>query len=257
MNVLDFERTMLVQSGKRVRRACFTQRSSLPVSAACLVANGVRESLSAVLGAPVSLRLFEPVLPDADGWAAIASDAKVWRLQGSVADAALVLRPLDAVALVGAVFAEAPDARRTISPIEERVVKRALRALGGTLAPVCGSANAGSLCTPTNLRGFTTYFELLIEAPASLRIGIALSRDPENGVAPSFRTGQLAAINIDLRVQVGCGTFHAARLLQLRCGDTIELQTRIDGPSLLYAQKQVVARGECGVLRGRRVLALT
>ena len=38
-------------NGRRVRRARFVDRSLLPVAAACVVANGVRETLAALLHA--------------------------------------------------------------------------------------------------------------------------------------------------------------------------------------------------------------
>ncbi|HEY6325785.1 MAG TPA: hypothetical protein VIW73_04615, partial [Candidatus Cybelea sp.] len=93
-------------SGKRVRETRFERRSSLPASAACVVANGIRETLTALLGSPVTLRLFEPVMPDPDAWDAIARDATMYRVRGSVADAAIVLRAADAIAFASAVFGE-------------------------------------------------------------------------------------------------------------------------------------------------------
>jgi hypothetical protein len=69
-----------------------------------MVAGGVRESLSALFGTPIATRLLEPVIPSAHAWVTIAGEAILYRLRGSVADAAIVLRPADAAALAAAAF---------------------------------------------------------------------------------------------------------------------------------------------------------
>jgi hypothetical protein len=92
MMVLGFARRGEYVGGRYVRRAVLEPRSLLPVSAACLVANGVRERLAEILATDVSLRLLEPRLPDPDAWHAIARDATCYRVRGPLADAAVVLR---------------------------------------------------------------------------------------------------------------------------------------------------------------------
>ena len=113
-----------VYRGKRVRRTHFEERSSLPTSAACVVANGVRETLTSLIGAPIAMRLFEPAIPSPRAWGAIVCDAALYRVRGNVADAAVVLRASQACALAAAIFGEpSPEQppRRELSPLENEV----------------------------------------------------------------------------------------------------------------------------------------
>jgi len=72
VTVLGFEPLATVIDGRRIRKMRFESRSALPISAACVVANGVRELLGELIGAALSLRLLVPLLPDVRAWNAIA-----------------------------------------------------------------------------------------------------------------------------------------------------------------------------------------
>src|SRR5581483_8029409 len=99
----------------------------------CVVANGVREALASLLLVPVEVRLFEAVIPSIEAWEAILQDALLFHVQGSLNEAAIVLRPRDACTLACAAFGEQMDAERALSPIEHEVIQRLLRSLAGTL----------------------------------------------------------------------------------------------------------------------------
>ena len=96
MTVMGFEPHANVINGRRVRASRFEKRSLLPVSAACVVANGVRQTLGELLGATVAVRLLEPVLPAREAWSQICAGAIVFAISGESSDAALVLRADDA-----------------------------------------------------------------------------------------------------------------------------------------------------------------
>lgn len=253
MKTLAFERTVEVVNGRRVRRASFVRRSSLPVSAACVVANGVRETLSAVLPAPVSLRLLEPAIPDAGAWAAICDGARMYGVRGAIADAAFILRPADALALAAAAFGESPHEDRALSPLEREVVMRALRTAAGALSSVCGR-ELSPLEPILDVRGYVTYFELLVERPTPLRMGIALSRDPAPLAAAALRIEDLLDVQVELGVQFARGSIDAAAFLDLRPGANVPMKTRVGEPALLVAAGTVLARGECGALGERNAL---
>ena len=173
---------------KRVRPALFEARSSLPISAACVVANGIRETLSPLLGGSVAVRLFEPRIPAPHAWSAILRDARLYRVRGNVADAAVVLRASDAVALAAALFGESSGAvERALSPIECDVLDRLINAIAANLGAVCGAREGYLVERVAALDGFVTYFELLIEEPVSSRIGVALSRDPASDARGRLR----------------------------------------------------------------------
>ena len=256
MTVLGFEQRSESINGRRIRRARFERRSSLPVSAACLVANSVRETLGALLATSVHLRLLEPVIPDAHAWQAIAAGAQLFAVRGPVCDAAFVLRPQDALALAGSAFGESADAMRPLSALEQEVLVRALRGVAGSLAPVCGR-ELSPLERILDIRGFVTYFELLIERPAAARIGVALSRDPVARGAAMLRIEDLLDVELEVRVQFASGMLPAAAFLDLRSGSNVPMKTRVGEPGLLKAGGAVLARGECGATGERNAMIIT
>jgi flagellar motor switch/type III secretory pathway protein FliN len=250
---LAFERRGQTIDGRSVRRAIFERRSALSVSAACVVANGVRETLSALLAIPVLLRLSEPAIPDAAAWQAISAQAHMYRVCGSAADAAFVLRPRDALALAAAAFGETEREPRPLSPVENEVVVRAVRALAGCLAPICGRDPA-RIEPILDITGYATYFELLVERPAAIRIGIALSKEPVTRGAASMSIEQLLDVEIELSAEFATGAIPAAAILDLRPGAVVPMITKIGQSGLLRAGGTVLARGECGTLGERNAL---
>ena len=125
---------------KHVRKPVFRPRSALPSSAACIVANGVRETLTSIFSSPVEMRVFEPSIPAPPAWPAIVKDAVLYRVRGSIADAAIVLRSADALSLVAALFGEGSVHRgRELSPIERDVLDRTVNAIAAHLVSVCGT----------------------------------------------------------------------------------------------------------------------
>jgi flagellar motor switch/type III secretory pathway protein FliN len=231
------------------------ERSLLPVSAACLVANGVREALGAVLGTSLVVRLLEPALPDAAAWSAIARDAQLYCVRGAAADAAFVLRSPDALALAMSAFGEAPGVQRELSAVEQTVLVRALSTAAGALAAVCGR-EISPLERIDDIRGFVSYFELILERPSRLRLGIALSREPAAPAAATIRLDDLLDVPLEVRAQCAAGAIAADAFLALRAGTELRLQTRVGDLGVLKLGDAVIARGECGALHGRSAIVL-
>ena len=255
MNVLSFDRSCGAAGKHRVREAAFVRRSLLPVAAACLVANAARETLTGLLGA-VTLRLFEPVLPDSAAWNCIAAGAEIFAVRGSLADAAFVLRCDDALSLAGAAFGERTIAGRALSALEAELLARIVGALCGTLAPVCGAREDSRVERLTGLNGFVTYFELLVEEPVEARIGIALSREPAPQILPSPGIAHLEGIELNLAIEIAHGIVPASAVLDLRCGDLVKLDSRLADRAIVRAAESVVASGEYGEIDGRGVVIL-
>lgn len=241
---------------RRLRRVRFQRRSCLPVSAACVVANGVRETLSALLGAPVSLRLLAPLVPDSQGWSAICAGALIFGVRGPVCDAAFVLRPQDALALATSAFGEDPIGPRALSAVEQEVLARALRGIAGSLAPICGH-QLSPLERILDIGGYVTYFELLLERPAAVRIGVALSRDPVSGTCGGLRLEDLGSVEIEVCAEFASGTLSAAEFLDLRPGTIVPMKTRVGEPGLLKIGGAVLARVECGAIGERNAIVVT
>ncbi len=256
MTVLGFARESTIVCGRRVRRSRFERRSSLPVSAACVLANGVRETLGTLLATPVSVRLLEPVIPDGQAWHVICSGAQLFGVRGPACDGAFVLRPQDALALASSAFGEEAGAPRSLSALEQEVLFRALRGLAGCLAPVCGR-EISALERILDIRGYTTYFELLLESPVSARIGVALSRELPARAAATLGVEDLLDVRIETRVEFARAALPAAAFLDLRPGCNVPMTTRIGEPALLKAGGAVLARGESGALGERNALIVT
>jgi len=255
VKTLHFAEAASLQCGRRVRRVQFKSRPSLPVSAACVVANAMRETLSTLTNAPVDVRLLEPLVPDIEAWRAIARDAWMVRVPGGGIDAAIVLRPKDGVALASLLFAETDAAERSLSVVERTVVGRSLQALAGSLAPVCGFRETPLLEPILDISGYATYFEVLVEQPVHVRVGIALARDPVPAPAgPRIRPEDLADVELDLRVELAHGTLDAAALLALGEGAYVPMTSRVGDDGVLLAGTTVVARGECGAQDSRAAM---
>lgn len=226
------------------------------MSAACLAANGVREHLAQIFGVPVSLHVIAPVIPDRAAWRTLASLAHLYAVRGSVSDAAFVVRPDDALALAAALFQENGGGGRSLSRLESEMLERAMRRLAGALAPVCGTEHS-RLERILDIRGFTTYFELLVSEPVRARIGIALSREPEARPAAQLRIEDLADVEIELQVELGRGSIPAARFVALGPDAEVPMMTKMADPGLLKLGSAVLARGQCGVAGNRYAMILS
>ncbi|HTA37798.1 MAG TPA: hypothetical protein VK760_01920 [Candidatus Acidoferrales bacterium] len=251
MKCLALSRTSTYAGGRRVREMCFEDRSSLPSSAACVVASGARETLGTLLARPVHLRLFEPVLPSPDAWRAILAGALLYRYRGTVADAAIVLRPRDALALARAAFGEtsADSGDAPLSPLESDVLARVVAAIGASLPAVCGVRDGVAIERVDEIGAYTTFFELLLDRPVCASIGVAVSRDPAPEPRGALDLTDLEQIRLPLTVTVDIGAFPALEIMALQPGHLLAA-----GPGPLRGKLRLsgrtLASGTCGVRHG-------
>jgi flagellar motor switch protein FliM len=241
---------------KRIRKPVFGPRSALPPSAACVVANGVRETLTSILSSPVEMRVSEPSIPALPAWPVIVKDAVLYRVRGSIADAAIVLRAADALSLVAALFGEGlpVDRERELSPIECDVLDRTVNAIAAHLVSVCGTRESRCVERVGAIEGYATYFELLIEEPVAARIGIALSRDPSSEPRGCVEVSHLAAVALTACVTFDLGVILSGAIAGLRPGSILTLRSQDLQRCSLHAHGRSVARGACGVRNGRYAL---
>lgn len=239
--------------GRRVKAARFEARSALPLGAACVVANGVRETLSSLLGAPIAMRLLAPSIPSPHAWQAILRDARCYRVRGNVADAAIVLRPADANALSAALFGEPGNLaqRPSLSPIECDVLDRMVARIAANLGTVCGTREGQSLERTSSLAGFVTYFELAIDEPVGARVGIALSRDPSHEARGCLEVKHLAAIELRAFATIDLGHAKAATVARIAVGSTIPIESALLARATLATHGKRLADGGGGVRNGR------
>lgn len=244
---------------KRVRAAKFHARSGLPISAGCVVANGVRETLSSLLGAPVGMRLLEPCIPSPQSWHTLLRDARIYRVRGAVADAAVVLRAGDASALAAMLFGEAQIAQpqeRRLSPLECDVLDRLVNAFAANLGAVCGARESHSTERVGAITGFATYFELLVTDPLAARIGIALSRDPSPECGAALDIARLSGIRVTVSASLDLGNTSVAAVARLAPGDVLDVSLADLRRCALLAGARGILRGVCGVRNGRYAVAV-
>ncbi len=238
---------------KRIHKPTFGRRSSLPASAACVVANGVRETLSSIFGTPVEMRLFEPSIPPPRAWAAILNDAVLYRVRGTVADAAIVLRSVDALSLAAALFGEQLPAHRdrALSPIECDVVDRTANAIAAHLGSVCGTRESHCAERVASIEGYSSFFELLVEEPVAIRIGIALSREPSPEPRGCVEMGHLSGVSVPADATLDLGRVLSGTVARLQPGTILPLRPNDLQSCRLNTYGRNLARGTFGVRHGR------
>ncbi len=227
----------------------------LPVSAACVVASGVREALASLFGEAVTLKLYEPIIPQPSAWSAIVRDAAVYRVRGAAIDAAVIVRPEDASALAAAAFGEHEARAATLSALERTVLERTARAIAMQFAPICGTAGELTVDMQLDLRTLRTFFELQVERPVRARIGIALSRDPLPEARPGIIVDDLLDLDVKLVVRVDLGPHPAADIGTLEPGSILPIPEGALRGTLLLAGRPLAA-GECGVHGQHYALAI-
>jgi len=249
--------TPQLQDGRVLRRAAFVPRSTLPLSAACLVANGVRETLSRLLATELDVDLIEPSIPDAAERRVLLQDATVLRVRGRLCDGFVVVRAADARRVVALAFGE--NERREgdpLSEIESATLERVVAALVplcnslcGTLGPVAREACERAACD------LVTYFEVRTTGLAHVAIGFALTRDPPEDVAERITLDDLADVELAGTVQFATGSLGVPAFSRLAVGATLVLDTPLAAPGVLHFGDVAFVRGTCGVVDGRNVIA--
>lgn len=241
----------------RVRPMVFETRTTFPVSAACVVANGIRETLGTLLQSPVDLRLFEPSVPSKNGWRAIIDGARIYHIRGPRADAAIVLRPSACVALASAAFGETESSTRALSALETTVLDRLVSAVAGHFVPVCGAHADGLVPEPVaSVDGFLTYFELSLDRPVSASIGVALTGHPQAESAGTLRMEDLLAVEIEVNVQTEGTIVPAGELATLEPGTIVPITVSTGLTAVATVAGRPFAGGECGVRANRFALAI-
>ncbi|GAC1500825.1 MAG: hypothetical protein NVS1B14_04960 [Vulcanimicrobiaceae bacterium] len=249
---LTFETSVSVAERRRVRASRFQARSSLPLSSACLVANALRESLRSIFAIDLEVRLLEPVIPSAPAWALIGSDAVVFGVGGPLGEAALILRPRDAFAISQLAFGEPVADSRPLSPIEERVLARAITALATTLSPICGVADHFHIRRLVGPLNFTAYFEVLLEGAAQACIGIAVAREAPVVSKERLTLADLLDVEVCATAEVAFAHVSVEELLHFSHGQHVAFHTPLHGRAQLRVDRHVFALGEGGLMGHRR-----
>ncbi len=239
--------------GRPVREACFAPRSTLPLSAACLVANGVREQLARMLAVDLETELIEPIVPSEDARQTLFANAVVYRVRGRSGDAFVSIRPADARRLVATAFAERerPEAA-PLSEIERATLERVLSALPPLCVPLCGVIRSVVAETAAYAALETAaYFEVRLCEPVRVSIGFALAFDPAEEIGPALTLEDVSDVELTCSIEVARGGIALPALTQLEPGCMLPLETALGADGRLHAGGVTLALGTCGA-RGER-----
>ena len=253
---LGFGSPQLQSDGRIVRTPIFTPRSTLPLSAACLVANGMREGLARLLAMELEVDLIEPSIPGAEERRILVDGATIFRVRGRICDGFVIVRAADARRLVALAFGEADRSERDpLSEIERVTLERIANALVplcntlcGTLGPVARESSERAACD------MTSYFEVRTTGALRIAVGFALTRDPVEGVTDRVTLDELADVELVGAVEFGRGSLGVPAFSRLAAGATILLETSLTDPGRLRFGDVAFGRGTCGVKNGRSAL---
>ena len=248
--VLRFDGDGARVDGRRVRERSFTAVSSLPLSAVCLVGNGMREAVGVKLAAHAEVRILEPLLPSAAAMQLVLADALTFTVDGAAGELWLILRRSSVQRLLAAAFGERYVAERaTFSPIEQRTLHRIVAEVAAVCAPLCGPVRGITATSDVaRIAGCASYFEMVFTAPLDVVVGIALACDPPEPLGPRIAADAVDAMPLNLRVTAGTINLTLARLAALEIGDLLPMSKEEDAH--LIAGDTIIARGTCGVSRG-------
>ncbi len=244
--------------GPGVRAARFVRRPRIPLDAACVVANGVREALRGLLGESPSVALGEPVALDAAAWHLLVRDALIFATPGRLTDVAFVLPRADARTLLDAAFGEATSHRGAPSALEATAVERIAARCAYACDALCAERRGPTrVADAAHLPPARAFFDVRVTAPVRFTLGVAILRDlPEPEPSTALTPAALDAVGLEARVVLGTGRITARRLLDLRPGELIVLGTKVVDAGELNVAGQRVAEGVCGVVRGRAAFAV-
>ncbi len=239
-------------SSARVRRAQFVPRPGLPVDAACVVANGVREGLRTLLGETCAVTIGEPVALDAAAWRSLTRDALLFATPGRATDVVFVLAARDARRLVAAAFGEEPADGGSWTALEagaiERIVARCANACEALCVERRGPTSAVDVA---RVARSVAYFDVRVGAPVAVTLGVGILRElPEAPPSVTLGAAALGGVPVDVSVVLGRATLPLRGLLELRVGSLVSLGTKVAGQGELNVAGQRIGLGTCGQRHG-------
>jgi flagellar motor switch/type III secretory pathway protein FliN len=242
-----------------VRRARFVARTNVPVAAACLVANGLRETLRELFGERCDVSIGEPAAIGPAAWDTLSREAHCFLTPGRQTDIVLVVPSRHARALVLRAFGESasPDAS-ALSALELHAVERIAARCAAAFDPLFAERTGPSqLVHPGAIPACVAYFDVRVQVPIPLEIGIGIVRElPEAGPAGTFAAALLAHVPVEIRAEFAAGTIDVATWLRLAPGDVVRLQTQVGAPAALKIGSRSIASGTAGVSAGRYCIEL-
>jgi flagellar motor switch/type III secretory pathway protein FliN len=237
-----------------VRRARFVPRASIPLGAACLVANGLRETLRELFGEHCELTIGEPAAIGPDAWNTLSREAHCFLTCGRQTDIVLVVPHGHARTLVLRAFGEGePLGASTLSTLELHAVERIAARCAAAFDPLCAERRGASQRVDARaVPACVAYFDVRVQLPVALEIGIGIVRElPDPGPTGAFSAAHLARVPVEVRAEFARGTIDFATLLRLAPGDVVRLESQVDAATSLKIGGRAFASGTAGVAGGR------
>ena len=235
--------------GRDIREAGFAARSTIPLSALCVVANGMREHLRRLLGAAIDVTVGEatPLCDNARECLAVRTHCFLTR--GRTSDVLLFINELDARRLLAFAFGE-KDGRRQLSPLECSALGRLVHELALLLDPLCAERQASpSPVDAKQIARCVTYVDMRIGAPVDAVLGIGLTHEPPaDQIGPTISADQLLGVECEVRAEIARGSMTAERLAYLAPGEMVRMDTKVGAEAMLKVAGLVIARGRGGIV---------
>jgi hypothetical protein len=248
-----------------VRALRFCRRSSIPLEAACVVANGLRETLRELLGEACELVVGEPCALGAGAWRVLAQDALLFLTRGRQTDIVLVIPRADARRLVLRAFGESAPApqcgeplERDCSALELHAIERIAARCAPAFDPLCAERRSPSRAVaPGEVPVCAAYFDVRVHAPAALVLGVAIVRAlPDPGSSGGLAPAALDAVPLPVRVIFASGHVAAERFLQWQLGDVVAFETPLAAAATLEVGGHAFACGSPGARGARAALRI-
>ena len=241
-----------------VRRLRFVPRAPIPIDAACVVANGIRETLRELFGEGCELDLGEPAALGARAWAQLARDAQLFLIRGRRTDVVLIVPPRDARLLVLRAFGEpGPPAAAALdaacSALELQAIERIAARCAPALGALCAQRAEGSARVPRDeVPACVAYFDLRVRTPIELTLGIGIVRGlPEAAPAGTLSPAALDEVGLEVRAIFAEGMIDAADFVTIQPGDVVKLDTKVGAFASLNVGPRRLATGVAGVVSSR------
>jgi flagellar motor switch/type III secretory pathway protein FliN len=237
---------------RALRTSRFLPRSTIPIAALCVVANGIREHLRHLLGIAAEVTFGEAVPLSDVMRARLVAGAHCFLTRGRLSDVLLFIGEEDARRLVATAFDErAVD--RALSALERATLARLVHELAVLFDPLCAERYAPPLAVgPEAAAGCVNYVDMRIGPPIGATLGVGMTREPIAVVSggPTISAQLLDDVFCEARAEIATGTMTAAGLASLAPGTIVRMDTKVGANATLKVGGHSVARGRGGVVMG-------